>query len=109
MNLQALMQQAQMMQKQVEKNVENAKKKLAEQEVHAEAGNGLVKVTMNGRHVVKRINIDPSLLADEPDMIEDLIAAAINDAVRQADALHEQAMAGATNGMGLPPGMANLF
>lgn len=109
MNLQALMQQAQMMQKQVETNIENAKKKLADQEVHAEAGNGLVKVTMNGRHVVKRINIDPSLLADEPDMIEDLIAAAINDAVRQADALHEQAMSNATNGMGLPPGMANFF
>ena len=109
MNLQALMQQVQMMQKQVEKNVENAKKKLAEKEVHAEAGSGLVKVTMNGRHVVKRLSIDPSLLQDDPDMIEDLIAAAINDAVRQADELHETEMASATNGMGLPPGMNGLF
>lgn len=109
MNLQALMQQAQMMQKQVEKNVENAKKKLAEKEVYAEAGNGLVKVTMTGRHVVKRLQINPSLLQDEPDMIEDLIAAAINDAVRQADAIHEAEMASATSGMGLPPGMQGLF
>lgn len=109
MNIQALMQQAQMMQKQVEKNVEDAKKKLADKEVHAEAGQGLVKVTMNGKHVVKRIQIDPSLLQDEPDMIEDLIAAAINDAVRQADDLHEAEMANATSGMGLPPGMQGLF
>ena len=109
MNIQALMQQAQMMQKQVEKNVENAKKQLGEKEVHAEAGSGLVKVTMTGRHVVKRIQIDPSLLEDEPDMIEDLIAAAINEAVRQADALHETEMANATSGMGLPPGMQGLF
>ncbi len=109
MNIQALMQQAQAMQKQVTGNVEKAKADLAKQDVHAEAGNGLVKVTMNGRHVVKRISIDPSLMDDEPDMIEDLIAAAINDAVRQADELHEKAMAGATSGMGLPPNMQGLF
>lgn len=109
MNIHALMQQAQAMQKQVEANVENAKKELANKEVHAEAGNGLVKVTMTGRHVVKRINIDPNLLSDDPEMIEDLIAAAINDAVRQADELHESVMAGATNGMGLPKGMQGLF
>ena len=104
MNIQALMQQAQSMQKKVEANVESAKK-----EVRAEAGNGLVKVTMTGRHVVKRLSIDPSLLEDEPDMIEDLIAAAINDAVRQADDLYEETMAGATSGMGLPPGMQGMF
>ena len=109
MNLQALMQQAQMMQKQVEKNVENAKKKLAEKEVHAEAGSGLVKVTMNGRHVVKRLSIDPSLLQDDPDMIEDLIAAAMNDAARQAEAISEEKMKSANSGMGLPPGLAGLF
>lgn len=109
MNIQALMQQAQAMQKQVEANVEKAKKELANKEVYAEAGQGLVKVTMSGRHVVKRISIDPSLFSDEADMIEDLIAAAINDAVRQADALHEEAMAGATGGMGLPKGMQGLF
>ncbi len=109
MNIQALMKQAQAMQKQVEGNVEKAKADLAKQEVTAEAGNGLVKVTMNGRHVVKRISIDPSLMDDEPDMIEDLIAAAVNDAVRQADELHEKAMAGATSGMGLPANMQGLF
>lgn len=110
MNIQVLMQQAQAMQKQVEGNVAKAKENLAKQEVQAEAGNGLVKVTMNGRHVVKRISIDPSLMAeDEADMVEDLIAAAINDAVRQADELHEKAMAGATSGMGLPPNMQGLF
>lgn len=109
MNLQALMQQAQMMQKQVEQNVEKTKKELASKEVHAEAGNGLVKVTMNGRRVVKRIQIDPSLLQDEADMVEDLIAAAINDAVRQADELYESEMAKSTSGMGLPPSMQGLF
>lgn len=109
MNIQALMQQAQAMQKQVEQNVETAKKNLANKEVHGEAGNGLVKVTMTGRHVVKRLSIDPSLLGDEPDMIEDLVAAAVNDAVCQADALSEEVMAGATSGMGLPKGMQGLF
>lgn len=109
MNIQALMQQAQAMQKQVETNVDNAKKALSNKQVQGTAGNGLVKVTMTGRHVVKKINIDPSLLSDDADMIEDLIAAAVNDAVRQADVLHEEAMAGATTGMGLPPGMQGLF
>lgn len=108
MNIQALMQQAQMMQKQVEKNVENAKEKLAKQEVQGEAG-GLVKVTMTGKHVVKRLQIDPELLKDEPEVIEDLIAAAINDAVRRADELYEVEMGNATSGMGLPPGMQGLF
>ena len=109
MNIQALMQQAQVMQKQVEKNVESAKEKLAKQEVQAEAGNGLVKVTMTGKHVVKRLQIDPTLLQDEPEVIEDLIAAAINDAVRRADELYEVEMGSATSGMGLPPGMQGLF
>lgn len=109
MNIHALMQQAQAMQKQVETNVENAKKSLANKEVTGVAGNGLVKVVMNGRHVVKRLSIDSSLMGDEPDMIEDLVAAAVNDAVRQADVLYEEAIAGATTGMGLPPSMQGLF
>ena len=109
MNIQALMQQAQAMQKQVEANVENAKKQLASQEVEGVAGNGMVKVVMTGRHVVKSLRIDSSLMGDEPDMIEDLVAAAVNDAVRQADVLYEEAMAGATQGMGLPKGMQGLF
>ena len=103
------MQLAQMMQKQVEQNVEKTKKELANKEVHAEAGNGLVKVTMTGRRVVKRIQIDPSLLQDDTDMVEDLVAAAVNDAVRQADELYESEMAKSTSGMGLPPSMQGLF
>lgn len=109
MNIQALMHQAQAMQKQVEQNVEAAKKSLANKEVQGEAGNGLVKVTMTGRHVIKRLSIDPSLMGDEPDMIENLVAAAVNDAVRQADEIYEEVMAGATTGIGLPKGMQGLF
>ncbi|XID74084.1 YbaB/EbfC family nucleoid-associated protein [Alkanindiges sp. WGS2144] len=109
MNINMLMQQAQRMQKEVEANVKKTKEQLAQTEVNAEAGGGLVKVTMTGRFVVKRIQIDPELLKDDADMIEDLIAAAINDAVRQAEALSEEAMKNANGSMGLPPGLAGLF
>ena len=109
MNINMLMQQAQRMQKDVENNLKKAKEQLAQSEVHAEAGGGLVKVTMTGRFVVKRIEINPELLQDEPDMIEDLIAAAVNDAVRQAEALSEEKMKAANSGMGLPPGLAGMF
>ena len=109
MNVNMLMQQAQRMQKEVANNMKKAKEELAQTEVHAEAGGGLVKVTMTCRNVVKRIEINPELLQDDADMIEDLIAAAINDAVRQADELYEETMAGATSGMGLPPGMQGMF
>jgi DNA-binding YbaB/EbfC family protein len=109
MNINMLMQQAQRMQKDMEGNVKKAKEQLATTEVQAEAGGGLVKVTMTGRFVVKRLSIDPELLKDEPDMIEDLIAAAINDAVRQAEALAEETMNSANSGMGLPPGLAGMF
>lgn len=104
-----LMQQAQRMQKEVEANIKQAKEELAQKEVQGEAGNGLVKVTMTGRFVVKRLSIDPELLKDDADMIEDLIAAAVNDAVRQAEALSEETMKNANSGMGLPPGLAGLF
>lgn len=109
MNINMLMQQAQRMQKEVEANIKQAKADLATKEVHGEAGNGLVRVTMTGRYVVKRINISPDLLQDDADMIEDLIAAAVNDAVRQAEALYEETMKNANSGMGLPPGLAGLF
>ena len=109
MNINMLMQQAQRMQKDMESNVKKAKEELANTEVHAEAGGGLVKVTMTGRFVVKRIQIDPELLKDDADIIEDLIAAAINDAVRQAETVSEETMQKANSGMGLPPGMAGLF
>lgn len=109
MNINMLMQQAQKMQKDVEANVKKAKEQLAQTEVQAEAGGGLVKVTMTGRYVVKRIQIDPELLKDDADMIEDLIAAAINDAVRQVETVSEETMKGANSSVGLPPGMAGLF
>ncbi|MEB3836081.1 YbaB/EbfC family nucleoid-associated protein [Acinetobacter sp. IK25] len=109
MNINMLMQQAQRMQKDMESNIKKAKEELAQSEVHAEAGGGLVKVTMTGRYIVKRIEINPELLQDEPDMIEDLIAAAVNDAVRQAEVISEEKMQKANSGMGLPPGLAGMF
>lgn len=90
MNINMLMQQAQRMQKRYGIKYKKAKEELAQTEVHAEAGGGLVKVTMTGRYIVKRIEINPELLQDEPDMIEDLIAAAVNDAVRQAEVVSEE-------------------
>ncbi|MBK1443176.1 YbaB/EbfC family nucleoid-associated protein [Acinetobacter pittii] len=109
MNINMLMQQAQRMQKDMESNIKKAKEELAQTEVHAEAGGGLVKVTMTGRYIVKRIEINPELLQDEPDMIEDLIAVAVNDAVRQAEVISEEKMQKANSGMGLPPGLAGMF
>ncbi len=109
MNIQMLMQQAQRMQKDMENNVKKIKDELAQAEVQAESGGGLVKVTMTGRFVVKRLSIDPELLKDDADMIEDLIAAAINDAVRQAEALSDEKLGAATGSVGLPPGLAGLF
>ncbi|MFV5666886.1 YbaB/EbfC family nucleoid-associated protein [Acinetobacter baumannii] len=109
MNINMLMQQAQRMQKDMESNIKKAKEELTQTEVHAEAGGGLVKVTMTGRYIVKRIEINPELLQDEPDMIEDLIAAAVNDAVRQAEVVSEEKMQKANSGMGLPPGLAGMF
>ncbi|TPU63194.1 YbaB/EbfC family nucleoid-associated protein [Acinetobacter baumannii] len=109
MNINMLMQQAQRMQKDMESNIKKAKEELAQTEVHAEAGGGLVKVTMTGRYIVKRIEINPEFLQDEPDMIEDLIAAAVNDAVRQAEVVSEEKMQKANSGMGLPPGLAGMF
>lgn len=109
MNINMLMQQAQRMQKDVESNMKKAKEELAQIEVQAEAGGGLVKVSMTCRHVVKRIEINPELLQDDADMIEDLIAAAMNDAARQVEAISEEKMKSANSGMGLPPGLAGLF
>ena len=109
MNINMLMQHAQRMQKDMESNVKKAKEQLAQTEVHAEAGGGLVKVTMTCRNVVKRIQIDPELLKDDADMVEDLIAAAMNDAARQAEVISEETMKAANQGMGLPPGLAGLF
>jgi DNA-binding YbaB/EbfC family protein len=81
---------------------------LAATEVEGQAGAGLVKVVMTGKHDVKRVTIDPSLLADDRDMLEDLLAAAFNDAVRRVESTQQQKMAGLTGGM-LPPGFKLPF
>ena len=78
-------------------------------EVEGQSGGGMVKVTMTGRHDVKRVQIDDSLLGDDKDMLEDLIAAAVNDAVRQVEKMTQDKMAGLTGGMNLPPGFKLPF
>jgi len=88
-------------------NIKKAQDELAFVEVTAEAGSGLVKVTMTCKHDVKRIEIDPSLLADDKDMLEDLVAAAFNAAVRKAEEVSQEKMGKLT--AGLPPGMKLPF
>jgi DNA-binding YbaB/EbfC family protein len=100
-----LMRQAQQMQD----NLKKAQESLAEIVVEGAAGGNLVKVTMSCRHDVKRVEIDPSLLAEDKDMLEDLVAAAFNDALRKAEATSQEKMASATAGMPLPPGMKLPF
>jgi DNA-binding YbaB/EbfC family protein len=78
-------------------------------EVEGQAGGGMVKVVMTGRHDVKRVTIAPTLLAEDKDMLEDLVAAAMNDAVRKVEAASQQKMAGLTSGMPLPPGFKLPF
>ena len=101
--LAGLMKQAQAMQD----NLKKAQDELALVEVTGESGSGLVKVLMTCKHQVKRITIDPSLLGDDKDMLEDLVAAAFNDAVRQAAETSEARMSKLT--AGLPPGMKLPF
>ncbi len=85
MNMQQLMQQAQRMQEQMQKQMQKAQEELATTELTGEAGAGLVKITMTGRHDVRRVQIDDSLLKEDKEMLEDLIAAAVNDAVRKVE------------------------
>jgi DNA-binding YbaB/EbfC family protein len=103
--LAGLMKQAQQMQD----NLKKAQEDLARVEVEGQAGAGLVKVLMTCRHDVKRVTIDPSLLGEDRDMLEDLIAAAINDAVRRVEAATQEKMAGLTTGMPMPPGFKLPF
>ncbi len=100
-----LMKQAQKMQEDMQK----AQEELANLEVTGQAGGGMVSVVMTGRHDVKRVNIDPSLMKDDKDMLEDLFAAAVNDAVRQVEKRSQERMAGMTAGMNLPPGFKMPF
>ena len=100
-----LMKQAQRMQD----NLKKAQEELAQTEVEGQAGAGLVKVVMTCRHDVKRVAIDPSLLGEDRDMLEDLVAAAINDAVRRVETTTQEKMAGLTMGMPMPPGFKLPF
>jgi DNA-binding YbaB/EbfC family protein len=103
--LAGLMKQAQAMQD----NLKKAQDELASMEVEGQSGAGLVKVTMTCKHDVKRVVIDPSLLADDKDMLEDLVAAAFNDGIRRAEEVSQEKMAKITAGMPLPPGMKFPF
>jgi len=97
----ALMKQAQQMQE----NMKRVHEELALIDVEGQAGAGLVKVTMSCKHQVKKVSIDQSLVSEDKDMLEDLVMAAINDAVQKVEATVQAKMAGFTQGLNLPPGM----
>ena len=103
--LAGLMKQAQAMQD----NMKKMQEQLAMIEVEGQAGAGMVKVLMTCKNDVKRVSIDPSLLGDDKDMLEDLVAAAFNDAVRKAEATTNEKMSGMTAGLPLPPGFKLPF
>jgi len=103
--LAGLMKQAQQMQE----NMKRMQEELGNIEVEGQSGAGMVKVVMTCRHDVKRVTIDDSLLKDDKDMLEDLIAAAVNDAVRRAEEKTQEKMGGMTAGLGLPQGMKLPF
>jgi DNA-binding YbaB/EbfC family protein len=100
-----LMKQAQQMQEKMQK----AQEELANSEVMGESGAGLVKITMTGRHDVKRVELDDSMMSEEKELLEDLLAAAVNDAVRKIEEKNQSQMSSMTAGMGLPPGMKLPF
>ena len=100
-----LMKQAQQMQA----NLQKAQEELANLEVTGQSGGGMVQVVMTGRHDVRRVTIDPSLMEEDKEMLEDLMAAAVNDAVRQLEKTTQEKMSSLTSGMPLPPGFKMPF
>lgn len=100
-----LMKQAQ----QLQASLQKAQEELASLEVTGEAGAGLVTVVMTGRHDVRGVRIDPSLLSEDREMLEDLVAAAVNDAVRKVERTLQERMSGLAGGLGLPPGVKLPF
>ncbi|KAF3981000.1 MAG: YbaB/EbfC family nucleoid-associated protein [Methylococcales symbiont of Hymedesmia sp. n. MRB-2018] len=100
-----IMQQAQKMQE----NVKKVQDELAAMQIQGEAGAGLVSILMTGKHEVRKVTIDDSLLADDKDMLEDLVAAAINDAVHKVSKMKKEKMSEVTAGMPLPPGFQMPF
>ncbi|MDO9190604.1 MAG: YbaB/EbfC family nucleoid-associated protein [Sulfurimicrobium sp.] len=100
-----LMKQAQQMQD----NMKKMQEQLASVEVEGQAGAGMVKVVMTCRHDVKRVSIDDSLMTEDKEMLEDLLAAAVNDAVRRVEQTSQEKMSGFTSGLNLPPGFKLPF
>ncbi len=100
-----LMKQAQKMQEDMQK----AQEEVANLEVEGQAGGGMVKVIMNGRHEIRKVTLDDSLMQDDKEMIEDLLAAAVNDAVRRVEQQTQEKMSGVTAGLNLPGGMKLPF
>ncbi len=98
------MKQAQQMQA----NVQKMQEQIAQMEIEGQAGAGMVKIVMTGKHDVRRVSIDPSVM-DDREMLEDLIAAAVNDAVRRIESTTQEKMSGFTAGLNLPPGMKLPF
>ena len=90
-------------------NMQRAQAEIAQLEVTGESGGGMVKITVNGRHEVRRVQIEPSVIGEDREMLEDLIAAAMNDAVHKAEAASQAKMASLMGGMQLPPGMKLPF
>lgn len=105
MNINHLMKQAQ----QIQANMQKAQEEIGNMEVTGQSGGGMVSVVMTGRHDVKRVTIDPSLLSDDKEMLEDLVAAAVNDAVRQVEKTSKERMDSLTAGFNLPAGMKLPF
>lgn len=104
-NMGNLMKQAQ----QLQANMQRAQAEIATLEVTGEAGGGMAKVTMTGKHEVRRVTLDPSLITDDKEMLEDLIAAAINDAVQKVERTSQEKMSSLMGGMNLPPGLKMPF
>ena len=100
-----LMQQAQKMQE----DLRQAQDELASMEVVGEAGAGMISVTMTGRHDVRSVRIDPALMNEDREMLEDLLAAAVNDAVRKVEARSRERLSGFASGLDLPPGLKLPF
>ncbi len=104
-NIGQMMKQAQMMQE----NMHRMQEQLGGLEVEGQSGSGMVKVVMTCKHEVRRVSIDPSLLGNDKDMLEDLLAAAFNDGARKVDATVNEKMSSLSAGMGLPPGLKLPF
>ena len=104
-NMANMMKQAQALQA----NMQKAQSEIAQLEITGEAGGGMVKVTINGRHEARRVQIEPAAIGDDREMLEDLLAAAFNDAVHKLEAASQAKMASLMGGLQLPPGMKSPF